>query len=95
MAAGTIVSELELAHWPPGARAPRKMRATTLLFVPRPEVEFAAKLVERYAATRIPPDMQDEIRLEVETVANSITIWECRPPWRPEYGREWTRMGIA
>jgi len=59
--------------------------------VSRPEVEFAAKLVERYAAAMVPPEVQDEIRLEVETVGNSITIWECRPPWRPE----WTRKGIA
>lgn len=67
----------------------------SLLLVSRPEVEFAAKLVERYAAGKVPPEVQDAIRLEVETVGNSITIWECRPPWRPEYGPEWTRMGIA
>ena len=65
------------------------------MFVLRPQVEFAAKLVERYAAAKVPPDVQDAVRLEVETVGNSITIWECRPPWRPEYGPEWTRMGIA
>lgn len=64
-------------------------------FVPRPEVEFAAKLVERYAAAKVPTEMQDQVRLEVETAGNAITIWECRPPWRPEYGPEWTRMGIA
>lgn len=61
----------------------------------RPEVEFAAKLVERYAAAKVPPEVRDAVRLEVETVSNSITIWECRPPWRPESGPEWTRMGIA
>jgi hypothetical protein len=65
------------------------------VFVSRPEVEFAAKLVERYAAAKASPEVQDAVRLEVETVDNSITIWECRPPWRPEYGPEWTRMGIA
>ena len=61
----------------------------------RPEVEYAAKLVERYAAGKVPAHVQDRIRLDVDTVGNSITIWECRPPWRPEYGPEWTRMGIA
>ena len=24
-----------------------------------------------------------------------LTILECRPPWRPEYGPEWTRFPIA
>ena len=61
----------------------------------RPEVEFAVKLVERYAAAKVPTEVQDQVRLEVETAGNSITIWECRPPWRPEYGPEWTRKGIA
>jgi hypothetical protein len=65
------------------------------LLVSRPEVEFAAKLVERYAAGKVPPEVHDQIRLEVETVDNSITIWECRPPWRPEHGADWTRMGTA
>ncbi|MGH3430906.1 MAG: DUF3024 domain-containing protein [Mycobacteriales bacterium] len=61
----------------------------------RPEVEFAAKLVERYAAARVPPEVLGAVRLEVETAGNSITIWECRPPWGLERGLEWTRMGIA
>jgi hypothetical protein len=65
------------------------------LFVSRPEVEFAATLVERYAASKVPPEARDAVRLEVETAGNSITIWECRPPWRPEYRPGWTRMGIA
>jgi len=65
------------------------------LFVSRPEVEYAVRLVERYAAGKVPPSVQDKIRIEVETAGSSVTIWECRPPWRPEYGPEWTRMGIA
>jgi hypothetical protein len=65
------------------------------LFVSRSEVEFAAKLVERYTAAKVPAEVQDQVRLEVETAGNAITIWECRPPWRPEYGPEWTRKGIA
>jgi len=64
-------------------------------FVLRPEVEFAARLVERFAACKVPVEVQHLVRLEVEAVGNAITIWECRPPWREEYGLEWTRMGIA
>jgi hypothetical protein len=60
-----------------------------------PEIESAARVVERYAAAKVPPGEQDAVRLEVETVGNSITIWECRPPWRPERGLEWTLMGVA
>lgn len=46
----------------------------------RPEVEFAAKLVERYAAAKVPAEVQDQVRLEVGAAGNSITIWERRPP---------------
>ena len=44
----------------------------------RPEVEFAASVVERYAAAKVTPEVQDDARLEVETVASSITIWESQ-----------------
>lgn len=44
---------------------------------------------------RISPHARDQIRIELDLDAGSATILECRPPWRPEYGREWTRFPIA
>lgn len=36
-----------------------------------------------------------EIRVEYEIRANSVTIVERRPPWRPELGSEWSRVTVA
>ncbi len=61
----------------------------------RAEVLFALKLVERYAAGKVPVRVQDQIRIEVECEGNAITVLECRPPWREASGPEWSRRGIA
>lgn len=44
---------------------------------------------------RIPPQAREQIRIEVDFDAGSATILECRPPWRPDYGPEWTRLPVA
>jgi hypothetical protein len=31
----------------------------------------------------------------VTTRGAAVTLWECRPPWRPGMGEEWTRIKIA
>ena len=61
----------------------------------RPEVEFAVKLVERAFAEKVPDSVSDQLRIEVEARGNAITILECRPPWREDFGPEWTRHGVA
>ena len=35
------------------------------------------------------------IRYEMDVDSRSITILECRPPWREGFGTEWTRRPIA
>ena len=42
-----------------------------------------------------PEHARDQIRLEVDVTDRTITILECRPPWRPEYGPDWSRFPIA
>lgn len=37
----------------------------------------------------------DEMRVEMDVDARAITILECRPPWREDFGPEWTRQEIA
>ena len=44
---------------------------------------------------RVPDDARDEVRIEVEEDRQAVTILECRPPWRGDYGPEWTRSPIA
>ncbi len=37
----------------------------------------------------------DEMRVEMDIEARAITILECRPPGREDFGSEWTRQEIA
>lgn len=57
--------------------------------------EGAVERVQRWADQRIPEHIRDQIRLEVENTGRTITILECRPPWRSDLGDEWTRFPIA
>jgi hypothetical protein len=44
---------------------------------------------------RRPPHVVDLIRYELDVDARAVTILECRPPWREDFGPEWTRFPIA
>ena len=49
-----------------------------------------------WANKRNRPELSDEYRIEVDVAPMSITIFECRPPWRPGAGDfNWTRLPIA
>lgn len=37
----------------------------------------------------------DEMRVEMDVDARAITILECRPPWREDFGPEWTCQEIV
>ena len=43
----------------------------------------------------LPERARGLIRYELDATDRTVTIMECRPPWRPEYGSEWTRFPIA
>ncbi len=61
-----------------------------------PETDLAR--IRRFVDGRndeIPPDARDEIRIEMDVTPTSVMIFECRPPWLPEYGFEWTRQPVA
>lgn len=55
----------------------------------------AIALVATYCATKIPSEHDDKIRLEYKVRGNTITIYERRPPWREDFGPEWTSMRIC
>jgi hypothetical protein len=55
--------------------------------------EVAVAKVRRFCAQRIPPEARDDVRLEVETRGQTVTILEVRSPWRS--GDEWTRLKVA
>ena len=61
-----------------------------------PDLDLAR--VQRWIDTRnaeIPFDARDEIRYEVDVADRTITVLECRPPWREDFGPEWTRFPIC
>lgn len=61
--------------------------------------ELVRKTVERdvgrYCQDRVPPNLQDKIKIEYEIRGNSVTIVERRPPWREDFGPEWSRLTVA
>lgn len=47
-----------------------------------------------YCAKHSPPQHSDKLRITYGIRGNSVTIFENRAPWRPEFV-EWTSMPIA
>ena len=58
-----------------------------------PELDVAR--VHRWARARVPVQVRDEVRVEVDVADRHLTVVECRAPWRPGTGEEWTRLPIA
>ena len=58
-----------------------------------PELDLAR--IRRYCAGRIPARVAHLVRLEIDVEGRSVTILECRPPWSPDMGPDWTRFPIA
>ncbi len=51
--------------------------------------------IARYCESRVPPEHRDQVRVEHDVRGRSVSILECRAPWRPDLGTEWTRTRIA
>ena len=58
-----------------------------------PELDLAR--IHRYCAERVPADLLNRVRVEATTRGRTVTIVECRPPWREDIGGDWTRQPIA
>jgi len=43
----------------------------------------------------MPSTVSDQVRYELELTDRTITVLECRPPWREDFGPEWTRLPIC
>lgn len=64
------------------------------LVLPETGVARARRWVER-RNDALPERARGQVRYELDIAARHLTIVECRPPWRPEYGPEWTRFPIV
>jgi hypothetical protein len=51
--------------------------------------------VGRYCETLVPEDMRSDVRIEHSVRGNAITIVERRPPWREDFGSEWSSTKVA
>jgi len=51
--------------------------------------------VQRWCCARVPERVRDEVRVEADVADRHLTIVECRPPWRTDFGPEWTRFPIV
>ena len=43
----------------------------------------------------LPQSARADLRNELDVADLTVTIFECRPPWRPHLDPEWTRSPIA
>lgn len=57
--------------------------------------EGAVERVQQWAVDRVPDHVRDQVRIELDVTDRAITILECRPPWHPDMGDEWTRSAVA
>ena len=57
--------------------------------------ELDVRRVQRWCDARVPADVRDQVRVEVDVAPRHLTIVETRPPWRADFGPEWTRFPIA
>ena len=51
--------------------------------------------MQRWCRARVPERVRNEVRVEADVAGRHVTIVECRPPWRADFGPEWTRLPIA
>lgn len=57
--------------------------------------EIDRKRIETWCDGRIPARLRDQIQVVAAFRGNSAAIIETRPPWREDFGPEWTRIRIA
>ena len=51
--------------------------------------------LNKFCGARVPPEAREHVRAELEQERQAVNIVEYRPPWREDYGPEWSRMPIA
>jgi hypothetical protein len=58
-----------------------------------PETDLAR--IRELCEARVPPEARKHVRVGLEHERQAVNIVERRPPWREDYGPEWSRLPIA
>ncbi|MGZ4219425.1 MAG: DUF3024 domain-containing protein [Solirubrobacteraceae bacterium] len=58
-----------------------------------PPTDVAA--IRSYCDQRVPPHALDQLRVDAIVDGNTVTLVERRPPWRPDFGPDWTTGPVA
>lgn len=58
-------------------------------------LDIGLAAAEVFCEARVPEDLRDQMRIECSRRGKSITIAERSPPWKPEYGLEWSSVKVA
>jgi hypothetical protein len=57
-----------------------------------PELDLAR--IRHYCESKVPQQIRDKVRVEMDVRGRSVTIFECRPPWQATM-TEWSRDRVA
>jgi len=57
-----------------------------------PDLDLAR--IRAYCDTRVPIRLREEARIEATVRGNSVTIFDCRPPWQPNL-TQWSKAPVA
>jgi Protein of unknown function (DUF3024) len=61
--------------------------------VPAPPETDVAR-IRRYCRARVPVRLRHQVRVEAAVRGNSVTLFDCRPPWHPNL-TEWSKVRVA
>lgn len=51
--------------------------------------------IRQYCDEKTPPEHSHQFRVEFGVRGKSVTIYDCQPPWGPEFGPDWIRSPAA
>lgn len=51
--------------------------------------------MRRWAEAKVPADLRNEIRMEIDASPTAVTIFESRPPWNSPQSDSWTRSPVV
>jgi hypothetical protein len=58
-----------------------------------PDLALAA--IRRFCEAHSPREHRHQLRVEYGVRGKNVTLYDCRPPWRPDLGPDWMRQPIA